>query len=89
MRGGNMPPNKHPERRDTMKWAVEIWNASRTEHKAAVLQTDDIYSAVRSIKNEFFPETNKCSVEIWAIRSAAPLNLKGMDFHSFIERWKV
>nr|DAG71492.1 MAG TPA: hypothetical protein [Caudoviricetes sp.] len=72
-----------------MKWAVEIWNASRTEHKAAVLQTDDIYSAVRSIKNEFFPETNKCSVEIWAIKSAAPLCLKDTDFRSFIERWKV
>lgn len=72
-----------------MKWAVEIWNASRTEHKAAVLQTDDIYSAVRSIKNEFFPETNKCSVEIWAIKSAAPLCLKDMDFRSFIEKWHV
>ena len=72
-----------------MKWAVEIWNASRTEHKAAILQTDDIYGAVRSIKNEFFPETNKCSVEIWAIRSAAPLSLKDTDFRSFIEKWHV
>ena len=38
-----------------MKWAVEIWSVNRTEHKAAILQTDDIYSAIKSIKNEFFP----------------------------------
>lgn len=72
-----------------MKWAVEIWSANRTEHKAAILQTDDIYSAIKSIKNEFFPEPNKCSVEVWAIKSAAPLCLKDVDFHSFIEKWRV
>lgn len=72
-----------------MKWAVEIWSANRTEHKAAILQTDDIYSAIKSIKNEFFPEPNKCSVEIWAIKNTAPLCLKDTDFHSFIEKWRV
>ena len=72
-----------------MKWAVEIWSVNRTEHKAAILQTDDIYSAIKSIKNEFFPEPNKCSVEVWAINSAAPLCLKDTDFHSFIEKWRV
>ena len=72
-----------------MKWAVEIWSVNRTEHKAAILQTDDIYSAIKSIKNEFFPEPNKCSVEIWAIKSAAPLCLEDTDFHSFIEKWRV
>lgn len=72
-----------------MKWAVEIWSANRTEHKAAILQTDDIYSAIKSIKNEFFPEPNKCSVEVWAIKSTAPLCLKDTDFHSFIEKWRV
>lgn len=72
-----------------MKWAVEIWSANRTEHKAAILQTDDIYSAIKSIKNEFFPEPNKCSVEIWAIKNTAPLYLKDADFHSFIEKWRV
>lgn len=72
-----------------MKWAVEIWSANRTEHKMVVLQTDDIYSAIKSIKNEFFPEPNKCSVEVWAIKNAAPLCLKDADFHSFIEKWRV
>ena len=72
-----------------MKWAVEIWSVNRTEHKAAILQTDDIYSAIKSIKNEFFPEPNKCSVEVWAIKNEAPLCLKDMDFHSFIEKWRV
>ena len=72
-----------------MQWAVEIWSVNRTEHKAAILQTDDIYSAIKSIKNEFFPEPNKCSVEVWAIKSAAPLCLKDTDFHSFIEKWRV
>ena len=72
-----------------MKFAVEIWSVNRTEHRSAMLQTDDIYSAIKSIKNEFFPEPNKCSVEIWAIKSAAPLCLKDTDFHSFIEKWRV
>ena len=72
-----------------MKWAVEIWSVNRTEHKAAILQTDDICSAIKSIKNEFFPEPNKCSVEVWAIKSAATLCLKDTDFHSFIEKWRV
>ena len=72
-----------------MKWAVEIWSVNRTEHKAAILQTDDIYSAIKSIKNEFFPEPNKCSVEVWAIKSAAPLCLKDTDFHTIIKKWRV
>ena len=47
-----------------MKWAVEIWGSNRTEHKAAILQTDDIYSAIKSIKNEFCPYFNRTFVRL-------------------------
>lgn len=71
-----------------MKWAVDMRNSNCTEHHSALLQTDDIYSAVQSMK-ETEGGAEKFNTEIWAIRNEAPLSFGKMTFEEFVNAWCV